>query len=155
MPLVEPDEAAQERSWPLARSWADSCVIELLDGNVVVDGEGGGSAGALARHHEDWFHAAGSECDMAGGKGESSEDVLALADSRDNGTIADGIGIWRCRAKAPFPARKSAGRDALDAVRVDVVGRETNGVAGGASAERVLLEHDVVADHAPGFTDVR
>lgn len=45
---------------------AECGVVEILEGEIGIEGEGGGGAGGLAEDHEDGFHADGSIGDVGG-----------------------------------------------------------------------------------------
>ena len=130
-------------------------IVEVLDGDFVIDGEGGGGSGALAKDHEDGFHADGAVGDVGAGDGDGYEEVLALLFLGGDGAVGDVVGLTGSLADVAFVLDVAFGGDvALDVVGVHGVGAHADGLGWDAFAEDVELGGDVGADHAAGFADV-
>src|SRR5271169_6175230 len=65
-------------------------VVQALDGDGVVNREGGGGGGGLRGHHEYRLHPGRAKGDVGGGQGEGDKEILAFANARDDGAVGDG-----------------------------------------------------------------
>ena len=76
------------------------CVIDALDGGVLVNGMDGSGGGALAHDHEDWFHADAAIRDVTRSEADGHEEVGALlgfwADALWHLCLADANSDYRC-----------------------------------------------------------
>ena len=71
----------------------EGCVGEVLYGDVLGFGEGGGDAGALADEHPGGFDAERGHGDMGAGQGDRDEQVVALGGLGEDGAIGNVIGV--------------------------------------------------------------
>ena len=92
---------------------------------------------------------------MRGGERPGDEEVLALGAAGHDGAVADGVRAVTGLVDAAFDEGVTFGADeALDVVAVERVAAEADGVRNDLVAEDVVFGHDVIADHAAGFTDI-
>ena len=135
-------------------SFLECAVIDGLHGGIAFDGEAGGGGGRLTHDHEDGLHADRAVGDVARAQADRHEQVGAFGGARADAPVADGVGFAADLDVALVAHETFLGHEALDVVRVHLVGAHADGVLDDFDAAAVLLGHHVVGDHAAGFADV-
>ena len=144
-PLLVGEEAGLEVSF----------VVHFLHGDVLVDGEGGGGAGALTENHEGGFHAEGTEGDVGGGDGAGHEKVAALFLLGEDGAEGDGVRRSDVGADVAFVFEETFGGDiALHVVGIHGVDALADAVFDFGLSFDVMFGDHVLTNHAAGFANV-
>ena len=135
-------------------AFLEGAVVDGLHRGTALDGEAGRGGGGLAEYHEDGLHADGAVGDVAGAHADGHEEVGAFCGLGTEATVADRVGPATDLDIALVADESFLGHEALDVVRVHLIGAHANGVFDDFDAAAVLLGHHVVGDHAAGFADV-